>query len=67
MVRHEQSALITDHTLHSLGADGGNMIAQAAVGMEFGAAADNIARNRPSPPQPDEAMSAAGARLGDAM
>src|SRR5262249_568132 len=36
----------TDHVLavHSLGADAGNMIAEAAVAMEFGAAAEDIAR-----------------------
>jgi dihydrolipoamide dehydrogenase len=48
----------TDRVLgvHILGADAGNMIAEAAVAMEFGAAAEDIARTCHAHPTLPEAM-----------
>ena len=48
----------TDRVLgvHILGADAGNMIAEAAVGMEFGAAAEDIARTCHPHPTLSEAV-----------
>jgi dihydrolipoamide dehydrogenase len=48
----------TDRVLgvHILGADAGNMIAEAAVAMEFGAAADDIARTSHPHPTLTEAV-----------
>ena len=48
----------TDRVLgvHILGADAGNMIAEAAVAMEFGAAADDIARTCHAHPTLPEAV-----------
>jgi dihydrolipoamide dehydrogenase len=48
----------TDRVLgvHILGADAGNMIAEAAVAMEFGAAAEDIARTCHAHPTQTEAV-----------
>jgi dihydrolipoamide dehydrogenase len=48
----------TDRVLgvHIVGADAGNMIAEAAVAMEFGAAADDIARTCHPHPTLSEAI-----------
>jgi dihydrolipoamide dehydrogenase len=48
----------TDRVLgvHILGADAGNMIAEAAVAMEFGAAAEDIARTCHAHPTLSEAV-----------
>jgi dihydrolipoamide dehydrogenase len=48
----------TDRVLgvHILGADAGNMIAEAAVAMEFGAAAEDIARTCHAHPTLPEAV-----------
>src|SRR5205807_3337775 len=48
----------TDRVLgvHIMGADAGNMIAEAAVAMEFGAAAEDIARTCPAHPTLTEAV-----------
>jgi dihydrolipoamide dehydrogenase len=48
----------TDRVLgvHIVGADAGNMIAEAAVAMEFGAAAEDIARTCHAHPTLTEAV-----------
>src|ERR1700724_4183959 len=49
---------VTDRVLgvHIVGADAGNMIAEAAVAMEFGAASENIARTCHAHPTLTEAV-----------
>jgi dihydrolipoamide dehydrogenase len=50
--------LATDRVLgvHIIGADAGNMIAEAAIAMEFGAAAEDIARTCHAHPTLTEAV-----------
>jgi len=56
----------TDRVLgvHILGADAGNMIAEAAVAMEFGAAAEDIARTCHAHPTLPEAVKEAALAVG---
>ena len=56
----------TDRVLgvHILGADAGNMIAEAAVAMEFGAAAEDIARTCHAHPTLTEAVKEAALAVG---
>jgi dihydrolipoamide dehydrogenase len=56
----------TDRVLgvHILGADAGNMIAEAAVAMEFGAAAEDIARTCHPHPTLSEAVKEAALAVG---
>jgi len=56
----------TDRVLgvHILGPDAGNMIAEAAVAMEFGAAADDIARTCHAHPTLTEAVKEAAMAVG---
>jgi len=56
----------TDRVLgvHIVGADAGNMIAEAAVAMEFGAAAEDIARTSHAHPTLTEAMKEAALAVG---
>jgi dihydrolipoamide dehydrogenase len=56
----------TDRVLgvHILGPDAGNMIAEAAVAMEFGAAADDIARTCHAHPTLTEAVKEAALAVG---
>jgi dihydrolipoamide dehydrogenase len=56
----------TDRVLgvHIVGADAGNMIAEAAVAMEFGAAAEDIARTCHAHPTLSEAMKEAALAVG---
>jgi dihydrolipoamide dehydrogenase len=42
--------------VHIVGADAGNMIAEAAVAMEFGAAAEDVARTCHAHPTLSEAV-----------
>jgi dihydrolipoamide dehydrogenase len=57
----------TDRVLgvHILGADAGNMIAEAAVAMEFGAAAEDIARTCHAHPTLPEAVKEAALAVAD--
>jgi dihydrolipoamide dehydrogenase len=50
--------------VHILGADAGNMIAEAAVAMEFGAAAEDIARTCHAHPTLPEAVKEAALAVG---
>ncbi len=56
----------TDRVLgvHIVGADAGNMIAEAAVAMEFGAAAEDIARTSHAHPTLTEAVKEAALAVG---
>ncbi len=56
----------TDRVLgvHMVGADAGNMIAEAAVAMEFGAAAEDIARTCHAHPTLSEAIKEAALAVG---
>jgi dihydrolipoamide dehydrogenase len=56
----------TDRVLgvHIVGADAGNMIAEAAVAMEFGAAAEDIARTCHAHPTLSEAVKEAALAVG---
>jgi dihydrolipoamide dehydrogenase len=56
----------TDRVLgvHIMGADAGNMIAEAAVAMEFGAAAEDIARTCHAHPTLPEAVKEAALAVG---
>ena len=56
----------TDRVLgvHMLGADAGNMIAEAALAMEFGAAAEDIARTCHAHPTLPEAVKEAALAVG---
>ena len=56
----------TDRVLgvHIVGADAGNMIAEAAVAMEFGAAAEDIARTCHAHPTLPEAVKEAALAVG---
>jgi dihydrolipoamide dehydrogenase len=56
----------TDRVLgvHILGADAGNMIAEAAIAMEFGAAAEDIARTCHAHPTLTEAVKEAALAVG---
>jgi dihydrolipoamide dehydrogenase len=56
----------TDRVLgvHIIGADAGNMIAEAAVAMEFGAAAEDIARTCHAHPTLSEAIKEAALAVG---
>jgi dihydrolipoamide dehydrogenase len=56
----------TDRVLgvHILGPDAGNMIAEAAVAMEFGAAAEDIARTCHAHPTLSEAVKEAALAVG---
>ncbi len=56
----------TDRVLgvHIVGADAGNMIAEAAVAMEFGAAAEDIARTCHAHPTQSEAVKEAALAVG---
>src|SRR5262245_852916 len=56
----------TDRVLgvHILGADAGNMIAEAAVAMEFGAAAEDVARTCHAHPTLPEAVKEAALAVG---
>jgi dihydrolipoamide dehydrogenase len=56
----------TDRVLgvHIVGADAGNMIAEAAVAMEFGAAAEDIARTCHAHPTLSEAIKEAALAAG---
>jgi dihydrolipoamide dehydrogenase len=60
------AASATDRVLgvHIVGADAGNMIAEAAVAMEFGAAAEDIARTCHAHPTLPEAVKEAALAVG---
>jgi dihydrolipoamide dehydrogenase len=56
----------TDRVLgvHIVGADAGNMIAEAAIAMEFGAAAEDVARTCHAHPTLPEAVKEAALAVG---
>ena len=58
----------TDRVLgvHIVGSDAGNMIAEAAVAMEFGASAEDIARTCHAHPDADRGGEGSGAGGGQA-
>ena len=66
--REDPGRCATDRVLgvHIVGADAGNMIAEAAVAMEFGAAAEDIARTCHAHPTLTEAVKEAALAVGQA-